>query len=182
MKTKDLVLTAMMAAVTAVFSQIIIPLPFSPIPFSLGILAVFLSGAVLDKKYAVLAQVTYVLLGAVGLPVFAGFHGGLGAVVGPTGGYLIAYPLMAFFTAWIAEKIGRNQWFCYYPGMALGLLVCYGFGTVWLAVAGKMSFGAALMAGVVPFAVFDVIKIVIAAALAFAVNKVLRRAGLRQNF
>lgn len=171
----------MMAAVTAVFAQIVIPLPFSPVPFSLAVLAVFLTGAILDKKHAFLAQLVYVLLGAAGLPILANFQGGLSAVVGPTGGYLITYPLMAFLTAWIAEKIGKTKWYCYYPGMILGLLVCYSLGTAWLAISGKMGFGAALMAGVVPFAVFDLIKIVIASSFAFAVNKALTRAGLRLN-
>ena len=181
MKTKSLVFTAMMTAVTVVCSLIVIPLPFSPVPFTLSLLAVFLSGALLDKKHAVMVQVIYILLGVVGLPVFSGFRGGLGAVVGPTGGYLAAYPLMAFVTAWATEKIGRQKWYAFYPGMALGLGLCYALGTAWLAVSANMSFGAALMAGVVPFAVLDVIKIVIAASLAPAVDRALGKLGVRQN-
>lgn len=181
MKTKNLVITAMMTAVTVVCSIIVIPLPFSPVPFTLSLLAVYLSGALLDKKYAAMVQILYILLGLVGLPVFSGFRGGPGAVVGPTGGYLVTYPLMAFVTAWIAEKIGRQKWYAFYPGMALGLALCYALGTAWLAVSAHMGFGAALLVGVVPFAVLDVIKIVIASALAFAVGRAMAKMGLRQK-
>ena len=87
--------TALMAAVTAVAAQIAIPLPFSPVPFTLQVLAVILSGLLLGSRYGALAQAIYVLVGAVGVPVFAQFSGGLGVVLGPTGGYLLSYPLAA---------------------------------------------------------------------------------------
>src|SRR5918912_1625773 len=84
-----------MAAVTAVAAQIAIPLPFSPVPFTLQVLAVVLSGLLLRSRYGALAQAIYVLVGAVGVPVFAQFSGGLGVVLGPTGGYLLSYPVAA---------------------------------------------------------------------------------------
>src|SRR5215218_2077423 len=83
------------ALVAAVAAQIAIPLPFSPVPFTLQVLAVILSGLLLGPRYGALAQVVYVLLGAVGVPVFAQFSGGLGVVLGPTGGYILSYPLAA---------------------------------------------------------------------------------------
>jgi biotin transport system substrate-specific component len=87
--------TALMAAVTAVAAQIAIPLPFSPVPFTLQVLVVILSGLLLGPRHGALAQVVYVLVGAVGVPVFAQFSGGLGVVLGPTGGYILSYPLSA---------------------------------------------------------------------------------------
>ena len=87
--------TALMAAVTAVAAQITIPLPFSPVPFTLQVLAVILSGLLLGPRHGALSQVVYVLVGAVGVPVFAQFSGGLGVVLGPTGGYILSYPLAA---------------------------------------------------------------------------------------
>ncbi|MDQ4126909.1 MAG: biotin transporter BioY, partial [Actinomycetota bacterium] len=81
---------ALMAAVTAVAAQITIPLPFSPVPFTLQVPAVVLSGLLLGPRYGAVAQAIYVLLGAVGVPVFAGFKGGLGIIFGPTGGYLLS--------------------------------------------------------------------------------------------
>ena len=84
---------ALMAAVTAVAAQIAVPIP--PVPFTLQVLAVILSGLLLGPRYGALAQAIYVLVGAVGVPVFAEFSGGLGVILGPTGGYLVSYPIAA---------------------------------------------------------------------------------------
>ena len=83
-----------MAAVTAVTAQITIPLPFSPVPFTLQVLAVILSGLLIGPRYGALSQAIYVLIGAIGVPVFASFSGGLGIVLGPTGGYLLCYVML----------------------------------------------------------------------------------------
>lgn len=86
-RTRRLTLTALFAALTAVLSQISFPIPFTPIVFTMGVMAVYLTAALLPKWNALLAQLVYLLLGAVGLPVFSGFNGGVGAILGPTGGY-----------------------------------------------------------------------------------------------
>src|SRR5215208_6670677 len=119
--------TALMAAVTAVAAQIAIPLPFSPVPFTLQVLAVILSGLLLGPRYGALAQVVYVLLGAVGLPVFAQFSGGLGVVLGPTGGYLLSYPVAAA-VAGLAAGAARSA------PRARALLSSFLLGCVALAV------------------------------------------------
>ncbi len=85
--------TALMAAVTAVAAQIAVPI--FPVPFTLQVLAVVLSGLLLGPRYGALAQAIYLLVGAIGVPVFAEFRGGLGVLLGPTGGYLLSYPLAA---------------------------------------------------------------------------------------
>jgi biotin transport system substrate-specific component len=165
--------TALMAAVTAVAAQITIPLPFSPVPFTLQVLAVILSGLLLGPRYGALAQAIYVLVGAVGVPVFAQFSGGLGVVLGPTGGYLLSYPLGAAL-AGLAARAAANAthrraalWASLFWGCA-GLVVIYALGATWLAVATQLPFAAALAQGVLPFVPFDLIKVMLAALVAIA--------------
>ena len=163
---------ALMAAVTAVAAQIAIPLPFSPVPFTLQVLAVILSGLLLGVRHGALAQAIYVLIGAFGVPVFAQFKGGLGVVLGPTGGYLLSYPIAAA-VAGLASNATRSAdrrralwtsllWGC------VGLAVIYALGATWLAVVTRVPFAAALAQGVAPFVIFDLIKVVLAALVAVA--------------
>src|SRR5215211_310709 len=161
--------TALMAAVTAVAAQIAIPLPFSPVPFTLQVLAVILSGLLLGPRYGALAQVVYVLLGAVGLPVFAQFSGGLGVVLGPTGGYILSYPLAAALAGLAAANATRRRalWASFIWGCA-GLAIIYALGATWLAVITQLPFAAALAQGVLPFVPFDLIKVALAALVASA--------------
>ena len=164
--------TALMAAVTAVAAQIAIPLPFSPVPFTLQVLAVILSGLLLGSRYGALAQAIYVLVGAVGVPVFAQFSGGLGVVLGPTGGYLLSYPLaaaIAGLAAHTAANATRRKalWASFLWGCT-GLAVIYALGATWLAVITRLPFAAALAQGVLPFVPFDLIKVALAALVASA--------------
>jgi biotin transport system substrate-specific component len=164
--------TALMAAVTAVAAQMAIPLPFSPVPFTLQVLAVILSGLLLGSRYGALAQAIYVLVGAVGVPVFARFSGGLGVVLGPTGGYLFSYPLaaaIAGLAAHTAVNATRRKalWASFLWGCT-GLAVIYVLGATWLAVITRLPFAAALAQGVLPFVPFDLIKVAIAALVAIA--------------
>ena len=164
--------TALMAAVTAVAAQITIPLPFSPVPFTLQVLAVILSGLLLGPRYGALAQAIYVLVGAVGVPVFAGFRGGLGIILGPTGGYLIAYPFaaaLAGLAAYAAANAARKRalWTGFLWGCA-GLALIYALGATWLAVVTELPFAAALAQGVLPFVPLDLVKVGLAALVAVA--------------
>ncbi len=175
MKTRNLVLTALFAALTVIFSAISIPIPFSPVPFSLSVVAIFLAGALLPKNQAALAQVVYLLLGIAGLPVFSEMRGGIGIIAGPTGGYLIAYPLMAWLIAWIIEKINKRNFAVYFVSMAAGLALLYAVGTLWLSLVAQLPFAAALTAGVIPFIIPDLVKAVLASLLALALYKVIAR-------
>jgi biotin transport system substrate-specific component len=161
-----------MAAVTAVAAQIAIPLPFSPVPFTLQVLAVILSGLLLGVRHGALAQAVYVLVGAIGVPVFAGFTGGLGHVFGPTGGYLISYPIAAAVAGLAAKTVARDSrrralWIGSLWGCA-GLVVIYVLGATWLAVVSHLSPTEAIKAGVLPFVIFDLIKVGLAALVAVA--------------
>jgi biotin transport system substrate-specific component len=166
---------ALMAAVTAVAAQIAIPL--FPVPFTLQVLAVILSGLLLGPRYGALAQAVYVLVGAVGVPVFAEFSGGLGRILGPTGGYLVSYPIAAAVSGLAAPAVAsaarrRALWIGSLWGCA-GLVVIYAFGVTWLAAVTKLPFVAALAQGVLIFVPFDLIKVALAALAAVAVAPVI---------
>ena len=131
--TKDLVLTALFAALTAVLAQI--QLPIGPVPFNLAVFGAFLAGMLLAPAWAAASMGVYMLLGAVGIPVFAGFMGGPAVLLGKTGGYVIGYIFIALATALAVKRSGKLP--VIGAAMLAGLLICYGFGTAWfMAVTG----------------------------------------------
>lgn len=161
---------ALMAALTAVAAQIVIPL--FPVPFTLQVFAVILSGLLLGPRYGALAMAIYLLIGAVGAPVFYGFQGGIGHILGPTGGYLISYPVaaaIAGLAATAAANASRRKalWSSFLAGTA-GLTVIYAFGVTWLMVLSQLPLGVALAQGVLPFVAFDLAKVALAALVAVA--------------
>ncbi len=168
-KTRDLVLTGMFTAIICVLSQISIPVP--PIPFTLGLLAIFLTGALLPPRYAFLSVIAYLLLGAFGVPVFTGFKGGLQNLTGMTGGYLAAYPIMAFIVALSCKLIKKHKILALAVGMTTALLVCYLLGTAWFTVITDKSFYTALTLCVFPFIAFDILKIVLAISFSLVLKK-----------
>ena len=161
-QTRNLVLCALFAALTAVFSQIAIPI--EPVPINLATLSVFLAGGLLGAKYGALSQVVYVLLGAVGAPVFQGFRGGIQALAGPTGGYIIGYIFAALVTGLLLQKLGRS-FLSAILSCAAGLAVCYALGTAWYVFQAQAELLPALGLCVVPFLPGDAVKILAAALL-----------------
>lgn len=163
---------ALMAAVTAVAAQIAIPLPFSPVPFTLQVLAVVLSGLLLGPRYGALAQAIYVLVGAVGVPVFAGFKGGLGIIAGPTGGYLLSYPIAAAVAGLAAyaavHSVRRRALATGFMWGVAALTVIYALGAGWLSVVAGLPVAVAVAQGVLPFVVFDLVKVGLATLVAVA--------------
>ncbi|MEL7657123.1 MAG: biotin transporter BioY [Bacillota bacterium] len=164
MKTKKLILYALFAALTAVCSMISIPLPFTPVPINLATLSVFLAGGILGSKGGAISQTVYVFLGAIGLPVFHSFTGGLGILTGPTGGYIIGYIAAAWLTGFMVEKLG-NGFYKNIISMIVGLAACYALGTAWFMYLTGNGLAASLMACAVPFLPGDGIKIVIGSIL-----------------
>lgn len=161
-KTKQMVLIALMTAVTCVLGPLSVPLPFSPVPISLTNFAIFLAIFVLGMKNGTISFIIYLLLGAVGVPVFSSFRGGLQVLAGPTGGYLIGFIFLALIMGFALDHFDRKL----VPtiiGMIIGMAVCYAFGTVWLAKLLSLSFKEGLMMGVIPYLAGDVAKIIIAA-------------------
>ena len=166
--THELIKVAMFASITAVLSQII--LPIGPVPYNLGLLGALLAGMLCKPTTSSLSMIAYIFMGAVGLPVFAGFMGGIGVLINSTGGYLLGYVLVAFFTS-----ISRNKkWFVTIFAMTLGLLLCYAFGTVWFMIVSKNTLVASLVYCVIPFVLPDVAKIVCAFLLGKAIDKRLK--------
>lgn len=161
-KTKQMVLIALMTAVTCVLGPLSIPLPFSPVPISLTNFAIFLAIFILGMKNGTISFIIYLLLGAVGVPVFSSFRGGLQVLAGPTGGYLIGFIFLALIMGFALDHFDRKL----VPtiiGMIIGMVVCYAFGTVWLAKLLSLSFKEGLMMGVIPYLPGDAAKIIIAA-------------------
>ncbi len=173
-ETKMLTVSALFAALIAILSQIQIPV--QPIVFNLAVLAVFMAGIMLPPLYAFASVVIYIMLGAVGLPVFAGFMGGVGALVGVTGGYIFGYMAIAVITSFGA-RCNKNAVVTAFF-MATGLLLCYALGTAWfMFVTGTGVFGA-LSACVIPFIVPDIAKGVFAYILGKMLLRKLAKAGL----
>lgn len=161
-RTKQMVLIALMTAVTCVLGPLSIPLPFSPVPISLTNFAIFLAIFILGMKNGTISFIIYLLLGAVGVPVFSSFRGGLQVLAGPTGGYLIGFIFLALIMGFALDHFDRKL----VPtiiGMIIGMVVCYAFGTVWLAKLLSLSFKEGLMMGVIPYLPGDAAKIIIAA-------------------
>ncbi len=174
-KTYTMTSIALMAAVICVVGPF--TLPIGPVPITLAPLAILLGVYILGTKKGTLALLIYLLIGAVGVPVFSGFSGGIGKLAGPTGGYLVGYIFFALIAGWFIHRF-YDKVVIQFLGMVLALAVLYAFGTAWLAFSAGMTFGAALAVGVLPFIVFDLIKIIIAIAVGRAVRSRLLRSGI----
>ena len=176
----EMALIAVMAAVTCIMGPLSIPIPFSVVPISLTNLAVYLAIYVLGCRRGTLSYLVYLLLGLVGVPVFSGFSGGVGKLFGPTGGYLLGFIFMALICGWAIDHFSCKL-VPSFIGMLLGTVVCYAFGTAWLAYQANLTFMAALAAGVLPFIPGDLAKMVIAAVLGPQIRRRLAQANLVRN-
>ena len=166
LRTVDVAYIGMFVAVMAICSWISIP---ATVPFTLLTFAVFMAVGLLGGKRGTIAVVTYVLLGAVGTPVFAGFAGGIGALLGNSGGYIIGFIFSALIMWGITARFGEKTWVLGLS-MVLGLIACYAFGTFWFMIAYTANTGAVGIMAVLgwcvfPFIVPDLCKIGIALIL-----------------
>lgn len=175
-KTTTLALIGLMSAITCVMGPLSIPL-FNLVPITLLHLAIYFTIYILGMKKGTISYCIYLLIGLVGLPVFSSFTGGPGKLLGPTGGYLIGFIFLALISGFFIEKWGNNMLLCM-VGMILGAIVCYTFGTIWLAYQAHMNFGAALWAGVIPFIPGDLVKIIIAMLFGPQIRNRLRKVGV----
>jgi biotin transport system substrate-specific component len=166
-------------ALTAAAAQFTMPVPFTAVPFTLTPLAVLLTGAALGSRLGALSQVLYVTAGALGLAVFspsATLPPGWLRLMGPTGGYLMAYPLAAFATGWLAERGWDRRYGTSLAAMLVGLAIIYLGGVSWLTAMFQPSVPAAIAAGIAPFVALDLLK---AAAAAWALPRAWRLIGRR---
>ncbi len=176
-KTIELVYIAVCAALMAICSWIQIPMT---VPFTLQTFAIFLTIGILGGKLGTIAVAVYILLGAVGVPVFAGFSGGFGVILGPTGGYIIGF-IFSALVMWLIEKLFGRKLPVLGVAMVLGLIVCYAFGTAWFMVVyaqqgNAVNLATALGWCVIPFIIPDVVKI----ALALTLSKILRKVVIHE--
>ncbi len=173
-KTYDMVYIAIFAVLIAICSWIAIP---TMVPFTLQTFGVFLAVGVLGGKRGTVAVLIYILLGAIGVPVWSGFTGGIGVLLNNTGGYIIGFLFIALIM-WGAEKLfGRKNWVMI-VSMALGLVVCYAFGTLWFMMlylknTGAIGLGTVLGWCVIPFIIPDILKMALAFILSRRLNKVI---------
>lgn len=162
--TKNLALSAFFTAMTAVLSQVIIPI--GPVPLSMATFAVFCAGAFLGAKYGAISQAVYLLLGVAGVPVFSSFTGGIGKLTGPTGGYIIGYVAAAWLIGFITEKLGRKLHIIVLSMLA-GFVAYMILGTLWYMYVTGSGLAAAFAVCVAPFLPGDAVKIAIAASISY---------------
>ena len=181
-KTYDIVYIAVFAVIMAICSWISIP---AAVPFTLQTFGVFVAVGVLGGKRGTLSVLVFILLGAIGVPVFAGFSGGfgillnntggVGVLAGTTGGYIIGF-LFSALVMWAMEKLPGKKSVMQIVSMIVGLIVCYAFGTAWFMIVYSSANGAVGLATVlgwcvIPFIIPDIIKIVLAYGLSRKLRK-----------
>ena len=169
--TRELVLIAMMAALMAVCSWISIP---TTVPFTLQTFAIFCALGLLGGRNGTFSVLVYILLGAVGLPVFSGFSGGLSALTSYSGGYITGFIFLAL-TYWAAEKFIGDILPVRIGALIVGLAICYAFGTAWFMYVTKSGLKYSLSACVLPFIPFDAAKMVLAVIITSRLKKYVRQ-------
>lgn len=165
--TQDICSIAIMTAVTAVMAQISIPMPMG-VPMTMQTFAVTLAAVILGAKRGAVSMLIYLLIGAMGVPVFAGFGGGLQSLVGPTGGFLLSFPVMAFVIGIGVKYRKKRGMFTLF--LILGTLVNYVIGVAMFCILMDSSVMAGISACVIPFIPTAVIKAVLASVLGFQIR------------
>jgi len=159
---------AFVTILTAIAAQVSVPLPFTPVPFTFQPMVVLIGAAALGARLGAASQVLYLALGIAGLPVFAAsplLPQGAARLLGPTGGYLMAYPLAAFIAGALAERGFDRRYVTAVVAMICGLVVIFAGGVSWLAlvVQPARGFSGAVSTGLVPFILPDLVKLLLAA-------------------
>lgn len=163
-------------ALTAALSQVSFPLPFTPVPFTLQPMVVLVGAAALGARLGATSQILYLMLGIAGVPVFAyapDLPQGIARLLGPTGGYLMAYPLAAFVTGYLAERGMDRRLLTSMFAMTAGLGTIFAGGVLWLAMG--LGLSAALAVGFYPFVLVDLVKIAASAAVLPGAWRILRK-------
>lgn len=174
-KAYQIAIIGIVAAVLSILSPL--TLPIGVVPISLTTFAILIAVYTLGMKKGTISVLIYILLGLVGLPVFSGFNSGPAKLLGPTGGYIIGYVFMALIAGFFIDRYFDKYYLCFI-GMILATIICYGFGTTWLAYQANMSAKTALAAGVIPFIPGDLLKIITALIVGPQIRKRLIKADL----
>jgi biotin transport system substrate-specific component len=177
MKTKQLVLVGMFTAILAIISPLQIIIPISPVPITLQILGVTLAATILGAKLGTLSVIIYTLLGAIGVPVFAGYTSGIPKLIGPTGGYIIGFIIAAYIMGTIVEKQENNTILNLFIVNSIGLIIVYAIGTLQLSFVYTHSIEKAFIAGVLPYILPDIVKLIFCAVLTVQIKNVFKKTG-----
>ena len=180
---RSVALVVAFSLLTALAAQVVVPLPWTPVPLTGQTFAVLLTGALLGSRLGALAMIAYLLEGALGLPFFRAGAGGAQHLIGPTAttaGYLFAFPVAAFVTGYLAERGWDKRFLTAAAAMALGSLVILAGGWAWLTILFRTA-EEAFRLGVAPFLIGDLVKIALAAAALPAGWAILRRVSPRAD-
>lgn len=158
-KTLNIVYCAIFAAITSILAQISIPLP-GGVPLTLQTFAVSLAGIILGSKNGFMSMLVYVLLGAIGLPVFAEFSGGIAPIIGPTGGFILSFPIMSFIIGLVCER--TNNKIFIFLGTLLGSIPNYLIGALQFSLVTNSSIYESFLVSVLPFILVGIIKAILA--------------------
>lgn len=172
LSTKDICSIALFTAVIVIMAQISIPMPMG-VPMTMQTFAITLAAVVLGAKLSTYSTLIYLLLGAVGVPVLAGFSGGLDKFVGPTGGFLISFPLMAFIIGFGVEHRKAFKG-AYVVALVVGTVANYVVGVVMFCILTKSPVMTGITACVVPFIPTAILKAILASVLGFEIRKRLK--------
>ena len=164
---QDICSIAIMTAITAVMAQISIPMPLG-VPMTMQTFAITLAGIVLGSKKGGMSILVYVLLGAIGVPVFAGFSGGFQNLVGPTGGFIISFPIMAYLIG-LGVELKKKELFVLF--LVLGTVSNYVVGVILFCVVTQSPVATGITACVLPFIPTAIIKAVVASVLGLELRK-----------
>lgn len=175
MRVRNMVFTAVFAAVLCVVSPFVIPI--GPIPLSLATLVIYIAASTIDWKHGTLAVVVYIAIGLIGIPVFSGMTGGIQKLVGPTGGFIIGYIPCTLVIGLLVDRWGKKL-FVYPLAMLLGTVLLYICGVVWFVFLTNSTLAAALTVCVLPFFIGDAIKIILATIVAPALRKTLKKQNI----
>mgnify|MGYP000877094572 CR=1 FL=1 len=176
--TKFIILSGLFAAIMALLAQISIPIPFSPVPITGQMFGVFLAATILGGRWGAFSMLTYIFMGAIGLPVFSFAQGGIHMLLGPTGGYLWGFIPGSYLLGQFIEK--RESYFSMLTGMFICIGVIHSLGALQLAVISGLNLRQTIMLGIIPFLPMDILKAVAAAGFSLAVRRRLLRMGLIQ--
>ncbi|MDR0596522.1 MAG: biotin transporter BioY [Clostridiales Family XIII bacterium] len=171
---QDMCMIGFFTAVICVLGQISIPMPYG-VPMTLQTLAIPLAGVVLGAKRGTISTLVYIIIGALGLPVFAGFASGIGVILGPTGGFLLSFPVLAWFSGLGADK-GKAIWLV--AGLVIGVIINYICGMLMFSLVTSQGMAAAFFACVFPFIPTGIVKIILVATLGTKIKSILIKGRL----
>lgn len=170
METKQMTKIALFTALICICAPISIPIPISEVALTLGTFALYLTAYMLEPKSALMATILYLLLGAVGLPVFSGYAGGISRFVSAGGGYLVGYPILVYGSSVAIRRFPENRMLQVF-GMFLATCCTYFLGTFWMAKTMNADFLTMLPAGTFVFLPLDIVKMVVACILGKEMKK-----------